>query len=100
MYNRYTCPIQPCKHLTLKLLIQGHPLSAKVSHIADFESAYISLIIGSRGLQCEPTYRELWTANLLMWSDLTLDPSFKVKRGYPNLKVRITRRLVNKVIEK
>ena len=29
-----------------------------------------------------------------MWSDLTLDPSFKVKRGYPNLKVLITRLLL------
>ena len=37
----------------LKLLIQGHPRSAKVTHIADFKSAYISLIIGPRGLQCE-----------------------------------------------
>ena len=26
----------------------------------------------------------------LIWSDLTLDPSLKVKRGYPNLKVLIT----------
>ena len=25
-----------------------------------------------------------------MWSDLPFDPSFKVKRGYPNLKVLIT----------
>ena len=53
MYDRYTCPLQPCRHLTLKLLIQGHPRSAKVPHIADFKSAYISLIIGPRGLQCE-----------------------------------------------
>ena len=45
MYNRYTCPLQPCTHLTLKLLIQGHPQSAEVAHIADFKSAYISLII-------------------------------------------------------
>ena len=51
MYNRYTCPLQPWRHLTLKLLIQGHPWSDKVPHIADFESAYISLIIGPRGLQ-------------------------------------------------
>ena len=29
-----------------------------------------------------------------MWSDLTLDPSFKVKRGQPNLKVLITRLLL------
>ena len=45
MYNRYTCPLQPCTHLTLKLLIQGHPQSAEVAHIADFKSAYTSLII-------------------------------------------------------
>ena len=53
MYNRYTCPLQPCTHFTLKLLIQGYPRSAEVTHIADFKSAYISLIIGPRGLQCE-----------------------------------------------
>ena len=53
MYNRYTRPLQPCRHLTLKLLIQGHPQSAKVPHVADFKSAYISLIIGPKGLQCE-----------------------------------------------
>ena len=49
MYNRYTCPLQHCRHLTLKLLIQGHPRSAKVTHIADFKSAYISFITGPRG---------------------------------------------------
>ena len=51
MYNRYTCPLQPCRHLTLKLLIQGRPRSAKITHIADFKSAEISLI-DPRGLQC------------------------------------------------
>ena len=35
----------------------------------------------------KPTY-------LLVWSDLTLGPSFKVKRGQPNLKVLITRLLL------
>ena len=49
MYDRYMCPLQPCRHLTLKLLIQGHPQSAEVTHIADFNNAYISLI-GPRGL--------------------------------------------------
>ena len=29
----------------------------------------------------KPTYRKLWAGNLLVGSDLTLDPSFKVKRG-------------------
>ena len=28
------------------------------------------------------TYRKSWAGNLLMWSDLTLDPSFKVKRWF------------------
>ena len=27
------------------------------------------------------TYRKSWGGNLLMWSDLTLDLSFKIKRG-------------------
>ena len=35
------------------------------------------------------TYRKSWVGNLLMWSHLTLDPSFKVKRQ-PNLKMLIT----------
>ena len=35
------------------------------------------------------TYRKLWAGNLLMWSDLTLGPSY-MRRGQPNLKVLIT----------
>ena len=38
----------------------------------------------------KPTYRKSWPGNLLMWSDLTLSPSFKVKGGQPKLKVLIT----------
>ena len=29
----------------------------------------------------KPTYRKSWAVSLLMWSDLTLDPSLKVKCG-------------------
>ena len=29
----------------------------------------------------KPTYRKSWDVSFLMWSDLTFDPSFKVKRG-------------------
>ena len=29
----------------------------------------------------KPVYRKSWAGNLLVWSDLTVDPSFKVKRG-------------------
>ena len=42
----------------------------------------------------KPTYRKSWAGKLLVWSDLTLDPSFKVKRGYPNLKVLIAHLLL------
>ena len=57
--------------------------------IAKHKSAYNSRIIGRTGWDGKPTYRKSWAGNLMMWSDLTLDPSFKVKRGYPNLKVLI-----------
>ena len=30
----------------------------------------------------KPTYRNSWAGNLLMFSDLTLSPSFKVKRWF------------------
>ena len=42
----------------------------------------------------KPTCRKLWAGHLLMWLDLTLGPSFKVKQGDPNLKVLITRLLL------
>ena len=42
----------------------------------------------------KPTHWKSWAGNLLVWSDLTLGPSFKVKRGQPNLKVLITRLLL------
>ena len=42
----------------------------------------------------KPTYRKSWAGNLLVWSDLTLGPSFKVKRGHPNLKVPLSRLLL------
>ena len=37
----------------------------------------------------KPTYRKSWAGNFLMWLDLTLSPSFKVKRVQPILKVLI-----------
>ena len=39
----------------------------------------------------KPTHRKSLAGNLVMWSDLNLDPSFKVKRGEPNLKVGVGR---------
>ena len=42
----------------------------------------------------KPIYRKSWAGNLVVRSDLILGPSFKVKRGQPNLKVLITRLLL------
>ena len=42
----------------------------------------------------KPTYVKSWARNLLICSDLTLGPSFKVKRRYPNLEVLIARLLL------
>ena len=94
MYNRYTCPLQPCRHLKLKLLIQGDPRNAKVPHVADFKSFRSPLLLVLEVWHVKPTYRKSWAGNLLMWSDLTMDSSFKVRQGQPNLKVLITRLLL------
>ena len=70
------------------------PLLQGKTRTARLKSAFNSLIICHRGLQCQTDYRKSWAGNLLMWSDLTLDPTFKVKRGQPNLKELITRLLL------
>ena len=57
------------------------PLLQGQTRIATLISAYNLLIIGPRGWDGKPNHRKSWAGNLLMWSDLTLDPSFKVKRG-------------------
>ena len=57
------------------------PLLQGQTRVAKLKSAYNSLIIGPRGWDGKATYRKSWAGNLLVWSDLTLDPSFKVKPG-------------------
>ena len=59
MYNRYTYPLQPCRHWTLKLFIEVHTQNAKVPHLVDFKSTYISLIIGPKGFACETNQKEI-----------------------------------------
>ena len=57
------------------------PLFQGQTRIAKLKSAYNSLIIGPRVCNVKPTCGKSWARHLLMWSDLTLGPSFKVKRG-------------------
>ena len=56
----------------------GHLLQGQM-RIAKFKSAHNSPIIGPRGLQCETNLQEIMGCESLMWLDLTLGPSFKVK---------------------
>ena len=58
------------------------PLVQGKMRITTVKSAYSSLLLGPRGVgDGKPSYRKSWAGNLLVWSDLTLDPSFKVKQG-------------------
>ena len=50
------------------------PLLQGQTRIAKLKSAYNSLIICPRSLQCETNLQEIMTGNLLLWSDLTLGP--------------------------
>ena len=51
------------------------------TRITKLKSAYISLLLVLEAWYVKPTYRKSWAGNLLVWSDLILDPTFKVKRG-------------------
>ena len=50
------------------------------------KSAYISLIIGPRAWDGKPTYRKSWIGNLLVLSDLTLDPPSRSNEDNQTLK--------------
>ena len=55
-------------------LLQGQVRTAK------HKNAYITcLLLDLEVWDGKPTYRKSWAGNLLVWSDLTLGPSFKVK---------------------
>ena len=55
------------------------PLLQGQTRIAKIKSAYNSLIIGRTSWDGKPSYRKSWAGNLLIWFDLTLNLSFKVK---------------------
>ena len=56
------------------------PLFQGQKRVARLKSAYSSLIMVLEIWDGKPTYRKSWAWILLVWSDLTLDPSFKVKQ--------------------
>ena len=56
----------------LGTLLQGQ------MRIAKLKMLIIRLLLVLEVLNGKPTYRKSWAGNLLVWSDLTWDPSFKV----------------------
>ena len=59
----------------LGLLLQGQ------TRIANLKVFISRLLLVLEVCNVKPTCRNSWAGNLLMWSDLTLGPSFEVKRG-------------------
>ena len=57
------------------------PLLQGQTRIGKLKSAYNCLLLVLEVCNVKPTYRQSWAANLLMWSDLTLGLSFKVKEA-------------------
>ena len=59
----------------LESLLQGQMMLANLKVLITCLSLALQVWDG------KPTYRKSWAGNLLVWSDLTLDSSFKVSCG-------------------
>ena len=57
------------------------PLLQGQMRIAKLKVLITHLLLVLEVCNVKPTDRKSWAASLLMWSDLALGPSFKVKRG-------------------
>ena len=62
------------------LILKNKMATTGVS-LSVMKSAYISLLLVLEVWDGKPICRKSWAVNLLVWSDLTFDPSFKVKQG-------------------
>ena len=62
-------------------LILKNKMVAKGISLSVMKSAYISLLLVLEVWDGKPTCRKSLAGNLLVWSDFTFDPSFKVKKG-------------------
>ena len=61
------------------------PLLQGQTSIAKLKSSITHLLLVLEVWDVKPTCRKSCAGNLLVWTDLTLGLSFKVKRAYPNL---------------
>ena len=55
------------------------PLLQGQMRIAKLKMLITRLLLVLEVCNVKPNYRKLWAGNLLMWSDLTLSPSFNIK---------------------
>ena len=55
------------------------PLLQGQTRIANLKVLITRLLLVLEVWDGKQTHRKSWAGNLLIWSDLTLDPSFKVK---------------------
>ena len=55
------------------------PLLQGQTNVAKLKVLITCLLLVQEVRDGKPTYRKSWTGNLLVWLDLTLGPSFKVK---------------------
>ena len=55
------------------------PLLQGQMRIAKLKMLITCLVLVLEVWDGKPAYRKSWAGNLLVWSDLTLDPSFNVK---------------------
>ena len=58
----------------------GPPLQGQ-TRIGNLKVLITRLLLVLEVWDGKPTYRKSWAGNLVVWSDLTLGLSFKVKRG-------------------
>ena len=57
------------------------PLIQGQKRITKLKSVFTHLLLVLEVWDGKPAYRKSLAGNLLVWTELTLDPSFKVKRG-------------------
>ena len=57
------------------------PLLQGQTRIVNLKVLITGLLLVLEVWDGKPIYRKSWAGNLLVWSDLTLDLSFKAKRG-------------------
>ena len=69
------CESSDIVRFDLGSLLQGQ------TRIAKLKVLITRLLLVLEVWDSKPTYRKSWAGNLLVWSDLTLGASFKVKRG-------------------